>query len=192
MDVSSFGTWAEQLPLPGFRAQAQWLWCTGLVVPRHVESSWIRERTCVSCIGRWILCPWASSEAPTSVFIGHFLFFLKWLLAVQSLSRVWLFVTPWTAACQASLAFTISLRLLKFMSTESVMPSNQLILCHPLLLSILPSIQGLFQWVGSSHQGARVLETFSIGLFATLTTYQNPICIIDINVYLIINVIDIS
>ena len=52
--------------------------------------------------------------------------------------------------------------------------------------------QGLFQWVGSSHQGARVLETFSIGLFATLTTYQNPICIIDINVYLIINVIDIS
>ena len=45
-------------------------------------------------------------------------------------------------------------------------------------------------WLFAS--AARVLETFSIGLFATLTTYQNPICIIDINVYLIINVIDIS
>ena len=52
--------------------------------------------------------------------------------------------------------------------------------------------QGLFQWVGFSHQAAKVLETFSTGLFATLTTYQNPICIIDINVYLIINVTDIS
>ena len=51
--------------------------------------------------------------------------------------------TPWTAACQASLSFTISWSLLKFMSTESVMPSSHLILCHPLLLlpSILPSIR---------------------------------------------------
>ena len=57
---------------------------------------------------------------------------------VQSLSRVRLFVTPWTAACQASLSFIISQSLLKFMSIESVMPSNHLILCHPLLL--LPSI----------------------------------------------------
>ena len=53
-----------------------------------------------------------------------------------------LFVTPWTAACQASLSFTIYQSLLKFMSIESVMPSNHLILCHPLLLltSIFPSI----------------------------------------------------
>ena len=53
-----------------------------------------------------------------------------------------LFVTPWTAAHQASLSFTISRSLLKPMSTESVMPSNHLILCHPLLLlsSIFPSI----------------------------------------------------
>ena len=58
--------------------------------------------------------------------------------SVQSLSHVWLFVTPWTGACQAALSFTISWSLLKFMSTESVMPSNHLILCHPLLL--LPSI----------------------------------------------------
>ena len=55
-----------------------------------------------------------------------------------SLSRVWLFMTPWTAARQASLSFTISWSLLKLMSIESVMPSNHLVLCHPLLL--LPSI----------------------------------------------------
>ena len=59
-------------------------------------------------------------------------------IAVQSLSHVQPFVTPWTAACQASLAFTISQSLLQLISTESVTPSNHLILCHPLLL--LPSI----------------------------------------------------
>ena len=64
------------------------------------------------------------------------------ILRVQSLSCVQLFVTPWTAVCQASVSFTISWSLLKFTSTESVMLSNQLILCHPLLLSpsIFPSI----------------------------------------------------
>ena len=63
--------------------------------------------------------------------------------SVLSLSRVWLFVTPWTAARQASLSFTISQSLLKLMSIESVMPSNHLILYHPLLLppSILPSMR---------------------------------------------------
>ena len=61
---------------------------------------------------------------------------------VQSLSRVQLFATPWTAARQASLSFTISCSLPRFMPTESVMPSNRLILCHPLLLpSIFPSIR---------------------------------------------------
>ena len=60
-----------------------------------------------------------------------------------SLSYVWLFVTPWAAAHQASLSFTISQSLLKVTSIESVMPSNHLILCHPLLLlpSIFPSIR---------------------------------------------------
>ena len=58
--------------------------------------------------------------------------------SVQSLSRVQLFVTPWTAACQASLSLTISQSLPKFISIESVMPSSHLILCHPVLP--LPSI----------------------------------------------------
>ena len=63
--------------------------------------------------------------------------------SVQSLSRVRLFATPWTAACQASLSIINSWSLPKPMSTESVMPSNHLILCRPLLLlpSIFPSIR---------------------------------------------------
>ena len=63
--------------------------------------------------------------------------------SVPSLSLVWLYATPWTAACQASLSITNTLRLFKLMSIESVMPSNHLILCHPLLLlpSIFPSIR---------------------------------------------------
>ena len=63
--------------------------------------------------------------------------------SVQSLSRVRLFVTPWTAACQASLCITNSRSLPKPMSTDWVMPSNHLILCHPLLL--LPSIFARFK-----------------------------------------------
>ena len=63
--------------------------------------------------------------------------------SVQSLSCIWLFVTLWTATRQASLSITNSWSLLKFMSIESVMPSNHLILCCPLLLlpSVLPSIR---------------------------------------------------
>ena len=63
--------------------------------------------------------------------------------SVQSLSRIQLFATPWTSARQASLSITNSWRSLKLMSIELVMPSNHLILCHPLLLlpSIFPSIR---------------------------------------------------
>ena len=63
--------------------------------------------------------------------------------SVQLLSCIWLFVTPWTVALQASLSITNSPSLLKIMSTELVMPSNCLILCYPLLLlpSIFPSIR---------------------------------------------------
>ena len=65
------------------------------------------------------------------------------LNSVQPPSRVRLCATPWTAACQASLSITTSQSLLKLMSTESVIPSNHLILCWPLLLlpSIFPSIR---------------------------------------------------
>ena len=64
------------------------------------------------------------------------------IFVVQSLSHAWLFVTPRTAARQVSLSFTISWSLLKLISIQSVMPSNHLVLCHPLLLLplIFPSI----------------------------------------------------
>ena len=65
------------------------------------------------------------------------------LVVVQSLSHVWLFETPWNAACQASLSFTIPQSLFKLMSFDLVMPTNHLILCRPLPLlpSIFPSIR---------------------------------------------------
>ena len=71
------------------------------------------------------------------------IFFLQkdhtvYIVVVQSLSCIWLFVTPWTVARQAPLSSTVSQSLLKFISIKSVMPSNHLILCYPLLL--LPSI----------------------------------------------------
>ena len=66
--------------------------------------------------------------------------------SVQSLSPVQLYVTPWIATHQASLSITNSRSLLKFISIKAVMPSNHLILCHPLLLlpSIFPSMRAFF------------------------------------------------
>ena len=66
--------------------------------------------------------------------------------SVQLLSHVRLFVTPWTASHQASLSITNFQSLLKLMSIESVMPSNHIILCFPLLLpSVFPSIRAAFE-----------------------------------------------
>ena len=77
--------------------------------------------------------------------IAHVLNIEKWyqFSSVQSLSRVRLLATPWIAACQASLSITNSWSLLKLLSIESMMPSNRLILCRPILLSpsIFPSIR---------------------------------------------------
>ena len=81
---------------------------------------------------------------------------LRWLstecFAVRLLSWVWLFATPWTAACQAPLSFTISWSLCKLMSIESVMPSNHLIFCCPLLLLLSIPASGSFpvSWLFTS------------------------------------------
>ena len=79
----------------------------------------------------------AATEVPPQPNIN------KYISSVLSLSRVRLFATPWTAACQASLSITNSRSLLKLMSIELVMPSNHLIICRPLLLppSIFPDIK---------------------------------------------------
>ena len=92
-------------------------------------------------------------------------------VVVQLLSHVWLAVTPWTAASQASLSFTISLSLLKLMFIESEMPSNHLTLCCPLLLlpSIFPSIRVFSNElapIGSYISLVRVLFTFYNFLFS--------------------------
>ena len=79
--------------------------------------------------------------------------------SVQLVSCVWLFATPWTGACQASLSITNSQSLPKFMSIELVMPSNHLSLCWPLLLPPLIFLSiSLFQLISSSHQMAKLLE----------------------------------
>ena len=113
------------------------------------------------CVGRWTLCP--TTLPPWSLFTGQICCvsllstnYLKKKLkkkfysqycqkqwntsvsSVQSLSHVWLFTTPWTTACQASLSITNSRSLSTLMGIELVMPSNHLLLCRPLRL--LPSI----------------------------------------------------
>ena len=84
--------------------------------------------------------------------------------SVQLLSRVWFFVTPWTAACQASLSISNSWSLLRLMSIGSMMPSNHLILCHPLFL--LPSFptSGSFQMSKLFTSGGQ-----SIGVSASIS-----------------------
>ena len=83
------------------------------------------------------------------IVIGHCCF--------QLLRSVQLFATTWTAACQASLLFTVSWSLFKLMCLELVMPSNHLIPCHPLLLlpSIFPGFRVFSQWFSSSHHVTR-------------------------------------
>ena len=94
---------------------------------------WVFYRPCVVEVFIIII-----DSAILSLSVGEFS-----LSSVQLLICVWLFATPWTAACQASLSITNSQSLLKLMSIESVMQSNHFILCHPLLLlpSIFPSIR---------------------------------------------------
>ena len=101
-----------------------------LIFPNNIGGK-LRGRKCVSFI---------------TVSLRSNIFFILFS-SVQSLSHVRLFATPWTAAHQASLSITNSRSLLKLMSTESVMPSNHFILCHPHLLppSSLSQHQGLFQ-----------------------------------------------
>ena len=86
--------------------------------------------------------PWKPKVWNKEAFKG-FKGLLAQFSSVQSLSCVQLFATSWIAACQASLSFTVSQSLLKLMCIESVMPSNQLVLClpHLLLPSIFPSIR---------------------------------------------------
>ena len=89
-------------------------------------------------------------------------------LIVRSLSRVWLFATSWIAAYQASLSFTISQSSIKLMSIESMMPSNHLILCHPLFLLLSVFV------ASGSFLGSQLFTSGcqSIGASAWLSSFQ--------------------
>ena len=97
-------------------------------------------------------------------------------VVVESLSHIWFFASPWTAAHQASLSFNISQSLLTLMSIESVMLSNHLILCHPLLLlpSIFPSIE-VFSNESALHVKWPKYWSFGFG-FAPLCQLLNLVC----------------
>ena len=141
--------------------------CPGAVCFVHVLGIYYICKIVVSTESEKENCHFFRLEIFISVFnfCGFFhyvfkftnVFFLQCL--IQSLSSVWHFATPWSAAYQASLSVTNSQSSLKLMSIESVMPSNHFILyCSLLLLpAIFPSIS-LFQWVSSSHQVATALE----------------------------------
>ena len=109
----------------------------GLVALRHVGSSPIRDKTWVPCLGRLIFNHETTREALKAIFLNYFAF-----VVAQSLSHVWLFAPPWTVARQASLSSTISWSLLRFLPIESVMISNHIIICCPLLSpSVFPSLR---------------------------------------------------
>ena len=94
-------------------------------------------------LGSWFLGMRPIGHSTPSPAGSQHSYFDDVVVIVQLLSCVWLFVTPWTVACQAPMSSTISWSLLKLMSIEWVMLSNHLILCHPLLLlpSVFPSIR---------------------------------------------------
>ena len=138
----------------GFSLQEYW---SGLPFhfPGYLPDPGIEPTSLLQC--RWILNLWATWEAKLPMSLvktlrfnfsnqSSFLFLQSTCIqfsSVQSLSVVWLFATPWTAARQASLSITNFQSLPKLMAIESVMPSSHLILCCPLLLllSIPPSIR---------------------------------------------------
>ena len=108
------------------------------VWPNKVYDSWI-PCECHFSRGQTLMCP---TQVLLQMVTNHMKMAFPSIVIVQLLNHASVFATPWTAAHQASLSFTISWSLLKLMSIEFVIPSNHLILCHPLLLpSIFPNIR---------------------------------------------------
>ena len=136
--------------LPTSKVKIEWL---GWITYSELETSYMAIKWWQwwqgGCLWLWLFNP----------LYNQYIYFFS---SVQSLSRVRLFATPWTAASQASLSITNSWSLLKLMSIESVMPSNHLILCRPLLFppSIFPSIR-VFSSV-SSNQVATLFQLLEL------------------------------
>ena len=129
------------------------------VLPRMWLIRWISRQTTYSLDIQPLLFNTLKIQTVTKVSVSSIERTILQFSSVRLLSRVQLFATPWTAVHQASLSITNSQSLPKLMSIESVMPSNHLIPCRPLLLlpSIFPSI-GVFSRVGPLHQVTKVLE----------------------------------
>ena len=142
--LTAFPNW---LPTPYRQEPHQcYSWLSSSILPNAMD-------ICV----RWVQWyPWEFIDSRPEWILGGMLKVLR-PSTVQSLSHVRLFVIPWTAARQTSLYITISWSLLRLMSIRSVVPSNHLILCCPLLPSVLSSIR-VFSNVSSSHQVPKVLE----------------------------------
>ena len=126
------GSSPTDFPVPGI-LQAKIIEWVAILFSRG--SSWPRDQTQVSRISGRFFSIWVIRENYLGISNLGILRYCLWdrtaeleRAVVQSFSGVWFFVTPWTAACQPSLSFTISWSLLKLMSIESVMPSNHFIL----------------------------------------------------------------
>ena len=134
--MASYGPWAKSGPLLVFINKVLLLWLRRMVS----ESEGIKEMYSVNKFSK-VLSFQKAVKRNTVCFSDNII--EVQFSSVQSLSRVRLFVTPWTAARQASLSITNSWSLLKLMSVESVMPSKHLTLCRPLLPppSVFPSIR---------------------------------------------------
>ena len=111
----------------------------------------------------WSLAICSNVDRSTGYYLSEI---SPWVSLVQSLHCVQLFATPWTATCQAFLSISNSQSLLKFMSIESVMTSNRLILCCPLLLPQSFAASGSFPMSQFSPSGGQ-----SIGVSATASVF---------------------
>ena len=109
---------------------------------------------------------------PNSLLI--LLYLLDFIVIIQSLSHVWLFATPWSVARQASLSFTVSHSLLKLISIESMIPSNHVILCHPLLLlpSVFPRIREKERYIHLLHKWHYYLHSMVAQMVKHLPTMR--------------------
>ena len=157
-----------------------WIFPVSQVLPCSTSLVVACRLSCPAACG--ILAPWPGIEPGSPALQGRFLTTgppgksLKWIIlramkilqwflylfkfsSVQSLSCVQLFVTPWTAASQASLSITNSRSLLKLVHrvSDAIQPSHPLLMPSPPALNVSQH-QGLFKWVSSLHQVAKVLE----------------------------------
>ena len=140
----------------GSKARNEFIWV--LKKNRSEKDNYDTVIMFVLCGGDW----WGVGEHVLRTQCSKFVMWLtvgRFVVGVQSLSPIWLFVTTWTVVCQTFLSFTISWSLLRFTCIESVMLSNHEPLSSPSPFAFnLSHHQGLFQWAGSSHLVAKVLE----------------------------------